>query len=198
MQSWGTQSRFRDRDAGLEPSKSGVIGLLCAALGRERWLPVDDLAALRMGVRVDRPGAMLLDYHTAMKTEGGKMAVISPRYYLSGASFLVGMEGNREILQDLNRALARPRWQLFLGRKAFVPSLPLHLPEEPPLGPGLRESSLEDALEGYPAPGDGSHRLRFVMEDRAGAELRMDTPLSFAERRFATRTVRTDWKEVSA
>ena len=36
MQSWGTQSRFTIRDTGYEPSKSGVIGLLCAALGKPR------------------------------------------------------------------------------------------------------------------------------------------------------------------
>ena len=36
MQSWGTRSRFSNRDTGLEPSRSGVIGLLCAALGRPR------------------------------------------------------------------------------------------------------------------------------------------------------------------
>ena len=36
LQSWGTSSRFSERGSGLEPSKSGVIGLLCAALGRRR------------------------------------------------------------------------------------------------------------------------------------------------------------------
>ncbi len=45
MQSWGTQSRHSNRDTGLEPSKSGVIGLLCAALGRPRSAAIDDLAA---------------------------------------------------------------------------------------------------------------------------------------------------------
>ena len=44
MQSWGTGSRFDERDTQLEPSKSGVVGLLCAALGRDRAEPVDDLA----------------------------------------------------------------------------------------------------------------------------------------------------------
>ena len=34
MQAWGTSSRFDERDTGKEPSKSGVIGLLAAALGR--------------------------------------------------------------------------------------------------------------------------------------------------------------------
>ena len=36
LQSWGTSSRFPQRDTGFEPSKSGVIGLLCAALGKPR------------------------------------------------------------------------------------------------------------------------------------------------------------------
>ena len=43
MQSWGTQSRFTHRDTDLEPSKSGVIGLLCAAMGKPR----DDLTAIK-------------------------------------------------------------------------------------------------------------------------------------------------------
>lgn len=64
MQSWGTQSRYTTRDTGLEPTKSGVVGLLCAALGRPRTADPSDLAALRMGVRVDRPGSMRSDYHT--------------------------------------------------------------------------------------------------------------------------------------
>ena len=74
MQSWGVQSRFGVRDTGLEPSKSGVVGLLCAALGRRRDEPIDDLAALTMGVRVDQEGTMGRDYQTAsdvLKASGG-------------------------------------------------------------------------------------------------------------------------------
>src|SRR5579864_5026868 len=65
MQSWGTQSRFTVRDTGREPSKSGVIGLVCAALGRRRDAPLDDLVQLTMGTRVDRDGIVKVDYHTA-------------------------------------------------------------------------------------------------------------------------------------
>ena len=36
MQSWGTTSRFDQRDTGKEPSKSGVVGLLAAAMGRSQ------------------------------------------------------------------------------------------------------------------------------------------------------------------
>lgn len=33
MQSWGFESRFQRRTSGLHPTKSGVIGLICAAVG---------------------------------------------------------------------------------------------------------------------------------------------------------------------
>src|ERR1035437_2121086 len=65
MQSWGTTSRFDERDTQLEPSKSGVLGLICAALGRDRKEPLADLATLHMGVRVDREGTPMRDYQTA-------------------------------------------------------------------------------------------------------------------------------------
>ncbi|MBI3978201.1 MAG: type I-E CRISPR-associated protein Cas5/CasD [Chloroflexi bacterium] len=212
LQSWGTQSRFRVRDTGLEPSKSGVIGLLCAALGRPRHAAVDDLAALRMGVRVDREGVLSVDYHTAGGTHGvGQsygVAIVggkntrpseSWRYYLAGADFLVGFEGDRDLLQRLDRALREPVWPLFLGRKAFVPGEPVRLPDESPLGPGLRDGALLDELSRYPWPtwGDSSaERLRFVFDaDRErGGDVRRDVPVSFAERGFATRYVMTEWR----
>src|ERR1017187_6721725 len=72
MQSWGLSSRFTIRDTGREPAKSGVLGLLCAGLGKPAAQTEQDgfptlavLASLRMGVRVDREGAMARDYHTA-------------------------------------------------------------------------------------------------------------------------------------
>ena len=33
MQSWGFASRFQRRTTGMHPTKSGVIGLICAAMG---------------------------------------------------------------------------------------------------------------------------------------------------------------------
>src|SRR5512136_1449116 len=88
LQAWGVQSRFSIRDTGLEPSKSGVIGLLCAALGRSRTADLTDLAALRLGVRVDREGRLAYDFHTAqnvLKAGGGlKDTEPSRRYYLAG------------------------------------------------------------------------------------------------------------------
>jgi len=154
MQSWGVQSRFDVRDTGLEPSKSGVVGLLCAALGRRRPEPIDDLAGLAMGVRVDCEGRLLRDYHTAgksgyLKASGRverKKVIVSTRYYLADARFLVGLEGeDPALLASLHRALRDPHWALYLGRKAFPPAEPIWLPD------GLRlNQGLLDAFKSYP------------------------------------------------
>ncbi len=211
MQSWGTQSRFTMRDTGREPSKSGMIGLLCAALGRGRADPLDDLAALRMGVRVDSPGVMKLDYHTAgggrlpgghpygvRRASGGSGdTVLSNRYYLADADFLVGIESEDiDRLRCLDDALRKPVWQLCLGRKAFIPGVPVYVPE------GLREGErLEDALTKHPWPRwdvdvpvirDRPDRLRLSIEDINGEEVRMDQPTgaSFQTRRFLPRRVK--------
>nr|WP_290665155.1 type I-E CRISPR-associated protein Cas5/CasD [Ardenticatena sp.] len=192
MQSWGVSSRFTVRDTGREPSKSGVVGLLAAALGRPRHAPITDLAALRMGVRVDREGRVEVDYHTAQdvyKASGGiKATEVSRRYYLADAAFLVGLEGNDlEQLRHLHAALRNPAWPLFLGRKAFVPGAPIWLAD------GLRAGEpLEDALCTYPllTTRHSGPTLRLVIEDPNGPVVRPDQPISFAERRFAPRYVR--------
>lgn len=72
LQSWGASSRFARRSTEPAPTKSGVIGLLAAALGRARSADLTDLAALRFGVRVDQRGTPLRDFHTAHRfTSGG-------------------------------------------------------------------------------------------------------------------------------
>ncbi len=200
MQSWGVESRFTVRDTGREPSKSGVIGLLCAAEGRPRSQPLDDLASLRMGVRVDREGHLRVDYHTALnvyKASGGtKDTEVSRRYYLADAVFLVGLESSEPtLLEHIHRALCAPVWPLYLGRKAFPPALPVYLAD------GLRlDEGLEQALRQYPFQGRGTppERLRVVLEDPSGETVRSDVPLSFAARRFAPRRVRTLWIRIDA
>lgn len=199
MQSWGTQSRFGMRDTGLEPSKSGVIGLLCAALGRPRWEPVDDLAALIMGVRVDREGTMERDYHTIQKvaraSQGHQDTILSERFYLADADFLVGLAGDDlALLRRLDAALRAPRWALFLGRKSFPPGVPVALP-----GGGVRpETPLVEALQNEPwqprSPRDRPDALRVVLESPDGAEVRQDQPEpgpAFLHRRFMPRSVLT-------
>ncbi|MCD6345552.1 MAG: type I-E CRISPR-associated protein Cas5/CasD [Anaerolineae bacterium] len=201
LQSWGVQSRFAVRDTGREPSKSGVIGLLCAALGQPRSSSITDLAALKMGVRVDQEGKIERDFHTAqnvLKAGGGiKDTEPSNRYYLSDATFLVGLAGDDlNLLRTLHDALANPVWPLYLGRKAFVPGEPVWLKD------GLKENTeLRAALETYPWLGHDARtwerleRVRLVLEDPQGTEIRPDQPLSFAERRFTPRRVSTYFEQ---
>ena len=66
MQSWGYRSRFDYRDTALEPTRSGVIGLICAAMGIARGEAISRFDAIRMGVRVDKEGRPERDYHTAL------------------------------------------------------------------------------------------------------------------------------------
>ncbi|MEO3862796.1 type I-E CRISPR-associated protein Cas5/CasD [Acrocarpospora sp. B8E8] len=85
LQAWGTGSRFLHRDTDPErPTKSGVLGLLAAADGHHRdqhdtdypdALPLAILAKLRFGVRADRPGVLIRDFHTV----GGGRFPIRPR-----------------------------------------------------------------------------------------------------------------------
>lgn len=152
MQSWGVGSRFALRETLTEPSRSGVTGLLCAALGWDRAAETHliagqerrlaDLTALPLGIRVLQEGVVKRDYHTAqqvlrakVKLRPGKSVsstdlqetVLSERYYLSDADFLVGLESEEPaLLEALDAALADPHWPLCLGRKAYGPSRPLH------------------------------------------------------------------------
>lgn len=217
MQSWGVQSRFGIRDTGLEPSKSGVIGLLCAALGKPRDEAEDTtlqpklstLAELRMGVRVLREGVPKVDYHTAggahkqgddygvVKADGkGRTTVQSWRHYLSDADFLVGLESadNERLLPALDEALRSPHWHLCLGRKSFAPALPVRV--------GVFTGELENVLRDYKPeaalmfqPQDEAAPTRYIIEvaaeEQDGVEVRMDVPVSFAKRAFLPRRVRT-------
>lgn len=220
MQSWGTQSRFQERDTDAEPSKSGVLGLVGAALGMSR----DDkellaqLCGLEMAVRVDREGTLMRDYHTTgggrwpgrkeygvWSPEGNRGTVLSNRYYLADASFLAALgtkagHGPREeaLVERIAQALKAPRFPLFLGRKAMVPSVPVAVVN------GLVELSAVEALKSQPFGPSSWERdednkvpttLRLVVECEPGeGRPREDVPLSFElyNRRFAQRFVKME------
>lgn len=199
MMSWGDHSRFTIRDTRREPTKSAVIGLLCAALGRPRWEPVHDLAALKMGVRVNQEGVVQCDYHTIMdsiKSSGGKGdTVLSDRYYVADADYWVGLEGDAAQLLELDAALQNPRWQLYFGRKSFVPSRPIRFHD------GLLDLPLQEALKQQPYEGKSSKRqkpdpIRYVLEVADSLDVRQDVPLDWQSRLFGSRCVETVFHEV--
>jgi len=203
MQSWGTTSRFDQRDTGKEPSKSGVVGLLAAALGidRENWTDLEPLTHLSVGIRHDRPGVPKRDYQTAqhiISADHSKIheTAVTTRDYLADAAFLVGLEGDDRIfLKTIHAALRDPVWPLALGRKSYVLSEPIWIEN------GVQDGPLRDALARW--PWIASQRrweelpekllVSFESEDGSGI-LKMDQPRSsFAERRFGARFVRSEW-----
>lgn len=203
MQSWGTTSRFDQRDTGKEPSKSGVIGLVAAALGidRENWADLEPLTHLSMGVRHDRSGVPKRDYQTAqhiISADRSKVheTAVTTRDYLADAAFLVGLEGeDRALLGRIHAALYDPVWPLALGRKSYVPSEPIWMEK------ALKNAPLLTVLSRYPwivslRKGDEfPEELLVSVESKDGSgTLRMDQPLaSFGERRFGARFVRSEW-----
>ncbi|HMO82187.1 MAG TPA: type I-E CRISPR-associated protein Cas5/CasD [Pyrinomonadaceae bacterium] len=215
MQSWGVKSRFSRRDTGKEPSKSGVIGLICAAMGIDRdndsHPDFIGLQKTRLGIRVLRGGNMESDYHTARdvaiadakqkkdRTFTTKDTELSTRFYLADADFIVALESDdRDLLERVHAALKRPKWQLFLGRKAFVPSVPVFVRDELAIVEGsdilsaLSDDSLIERLCLSDPHRPFDVRQRIVIEDpENGSEIRQDVPLSFVDRRFTIRRVRT-------
>lgn len=145
LQSWGEKSRFNERDTARFPTRSGVIGMIAAALGRRRTEPIDDLRRLRIAVRTDREGTVLRDFHTVgggmpnkltVVTAEGKRrpgdtgTLVSHRYYLQDAAFTVAITAADEdgrLLAECEAALAVPVWPPYLGRRSCPPVGPVLL-----------------------------------------------------------------------
>ena len=195
MQAWGVDSRFEIRKTNREPTKSGATGLLAAALGLRRDAPLGKLTALRFGVRVDREGRLLRDFHMVHQ-QGGKQAVfVTERYYLCDAVFLVGFYGEDEAwMRQLEAAVSHPAFPLFLGRRSCPPEGRVCL--------GLREMDLEQALrqEPYLAVRDWGRnktpgQARLLLEDPMGSAYLAYVPVSYSpeKRQYAYRAAREAW-----
>jgi CRISPR system Cascade subunit CasD len=193
LQSWGDKSRFNRRETRPEPTKSGVLGLLAAAQGRRRVDPVEDLARTRFGVRVDQPGTLVRDFHTAHALDGTSMP-LSVRYYLTDAVFLAAVQGDVDLLAGLDAAVRAPMFPLYLGRRSCPPSGVVAL--------GLREGDLESTLRQEPWQASRWHQERCpdpvaveVVRDADPAEageVVRDQPVSYdpERRQYGWRTVR--------
>lgn len=133
MQSWGDHSTFSMRDTATVPTRSALIGIIAAAQGRRRGDPVSDLLALDFTVRVDRPGTIVHDFHTVGggrlpertvptaeggRREKGKTTIVSRRFYLADAVFIVAVTGPDSMVDQVHKALTRPVWAPYLGRRS--------------------------------------------------------------------------------
>ena len=195
LQSWGDSSRFTIRGTRQEPTKSGVVGLLAAALGRTRDESVDDLARLELGIRTDQPGRILRDFQTERSMDGKTTMPLTDRYYLADAKFLVVLGGQDEFLEELARALRNPRWPLYLGRRSCPPDRPVFLKVKDGAELDVREELGAAPWLVYcrPKGSDSFPDLEVACDARDGEQCmsQADYPISFgAERRYACRPVR--------
>jgi CRISPR system Cascade subunit CasD len=152
LSAWGETAVGEFRPTANYPSESALLGLLAAALGIRRE-EEDAHAALRRGygfaIGVLSSGRLLRDYHTAQVP--GRVSlknrphnsrrdelnlpkeelntILSTRDYRQDAASLVAVQvrdGAPYALSDVAQALAKPRFTLYLGRKACPPALPLN------------------------------------------------------------------------
>ena len=190
LQAWGADSKFETRKTNREPTKSGVVGLLAAALGLRR----DDteglarLNGLRFAVRADQEGSLLVDFHTAKSRD---TSYVTYRHYLQDAVFLAGIESeDTALLQQLQQALLHPAFPLYLGRRSCPPTLPLCL--------GLRQCSLQEALQTELPLCPGQQRRLVLDADplEPGTAVQRDVPVSFdpRHRQYGYRSARELWQ----
>lgn len=176
------------------PARSAVFGLVAAALGIERG---DDQAHRRLSdgygyaVRVDGPGTLLEDYHTAQvpparrgrrwATRRDELAepaletILSLRDYRENVRHAVALWAHRgapHTLEELAAALRRPRFRLYHGRRAC----PLGCP---PAARVIDAENLAEAFHAYDA-GEGLPPVQapvyadLSIADRLGPGLRVD------------------------
>ena len=159
MASWGGIAIGEERTIEPAPTKSALIGIVAAALG----IPRSDeshqaklAAGYLVGVRVDRAGTLLRDFHTAqvpseiavrrrparMRREeiealeervrdvgSSEGTIVSYREYWMGGAWTIALaarSGAPFDLRSVAAALHRPRFAPYLGRR----SCPLGLPIE--------------------------------------------------------------------
>ncbi|URN07660.1 type I-E CRISPR-associated protein Cas5/CasD [Actinomadura madurae] len=203
LQAWGSSARFARRTTEHAPTKSGVIGLLAAALGRRRTDDLSDLAALRFGVRVDQRGVPVRDYQTAQHFENGRSMPVSERFYLSDAVFVAVVEGDGDLIDRLHRALQTPVFLPYLGRRSCPPSRPVDLAvhHDQTLGERLKDEPWRASPWHQRTHRKPTVRLEAIVEangDEGPVDTLRDQPLSFdpRHRRYALRGIRHDHVEI--
>ncbi|MCG8381164.1 MAG: type I-E CRISPR-associated protein Cas5/CasD [Gammaproteobacteria bacterium] len=213
--SWGDQAVGQERPSADHPSRSALLGLLAAAVGIDRndETRQEQLSsACHFGIKLYAPGLAMRDFHTAQVPPANKKSkhlytrrdelrepklgtILSFRSYRQDSLSVVALWLNDDpaySLPQLQKALSKPHFHLYLGRKACPLAVPL-CPE-----PG-QFASMKAALDHY-APADELRPLfergqpRYYWEPHSDSGLeetyrgpRYDQPISRKRWQFASR-----------
>lgn len=173
MAAWGEIAVGEVRNTADHPTRSAILGMLAAALGitREHEDEHKKLAnSYGFAVRLDAPGDVLRDYHSAevsigkggtgLQTRADELAyprrttILSDRDYrldaLNTVCIWASIDAPPWSLQAIADALNKPAFPLFLGRK----SCPLALPVRAEV---IEAESLYEALKTRRLPAELCH-----------------------------------------
>ncbi len=191
LQSWGIGSKFDKRTTNPFPTKSGIVGMVCAALGIDR---ADEKSISRVSKNKmtvvcfgdDNLEKRLIDYQTVSgvpRVDGSKSGPVQLyKEYLIDTSFGIIIEGSEDGLKDYYSALINPKWPMSLGRKCCIPSSII------PQGIFKDIKEAEDKLEKL----SGRKIVKRILEtssfDKATSILN-DVPINFKERKYSSRGI---------
>lgn len=185
--SWGDIAVGERRLSAVAPSRSAVLGILAASLGidrqdDEKWGRLSD--DYGVATRVDSPGALLVDFHTAQAPPASAVKKLKPksryeelkipredlttilsyREYLTDQSVQACIWATQASgawsLDQMATALREPVFTPYLGRKACPPGLPFHpriVEAENPVE-ALRGAAVDDSLSAVLAPATRTYR----------------------------------------
>jgi CRISPR system Cascade subunit CasD len=183
MQAWGLDSQYTYRNSGLFPTKSGVLGLCCAAQGLDRgsvdenkWLSeVSSCGMTVIAIPKLRPVGdrktpisvrRIEDFHTVANTKtakGDSKDALTYRQYICDAEFIVLLHMPNAFADNLRIYLENPKWGVWLGRKACIPSAPVfagicanldEVSEQFLSGKPLQAFTYQQEVDGFPAGTD--------------------------------------------
>jgi CRISPR system Cascade subunit CasD len=199
MQSWGYQSHFDRRTSLPYPTKSGIIGMICAAMGikRDDRSMIRQLVDLKMRIYVFSTIRRITDYHTVgggydpraerywmpRKADGSvPKPVVTYRDYLLEGKFGVLLHGDGALLEHCKEALANPKWGVWLGRKSCIPSSFICHGRFPSEKEALKH------LEGISGK-KAVRRVTEVARFEDGTDTLPDIPIDFSNRDFSFRRI---------
>jgi CRISPR system Cascade subunit CasD len=222
LAAWGDITVGERRTSWDRPSRSALLGLVAAALGltrdeQDRHDELDD--GYGVAVRVDAPGRVAMDYHTAQSLPESDVkrakpatrremicygqrnhrlqTILSTREYRMDAAYTVALwarDGARWSLTEIADALKVPRFVLFAGRKANV----LAWPMQPTV---VEANTLAEALHQRPGL-DGGPLLAALRPPAGPTSVSCDDDFAIQrglcgeriERRRDARAHRTRWQ----
>lgn len=208
--SFGDLAGHERRGSDAWPSRSAILGLVGAALGirRDDHRGQERLSNWSLAVSTLSSGRQFRDFHTVQAVptarikrpstrrealrflESGDNPVITRRDYRTDCAFGVALWGSGD-LQELRRALTRPYFVPYLGRKSCplaAPMAPRVVEAQSPVE-ALRHIRLPPFLESRLDPGLPLSIASDEALPGAREQVRWDEPLDRAAWHFGPRTV---------